>query len=196
MAKTKSKPSARPSKISGQTALADALGVSQQRVSELMRDPDWRWPRKSWSSDHVHEISSWLNRRRSENNATADEISDDAAADVLGSLKRDPVKVAKLKKLIEETTLIKLNRQLKEGNYILKSEVQEERTMRIEAVKLKMQQIPLRAKDVQAMFHAAIVRQLNDHELIRRMEEGLEGRIEAMLTHWMKEICNAFARGE
>lgn len=187
-------------KISGQSELASALGVSQQRVSELMRDPDWRWPRKSWSSDDVHEIDNWLTRRRSENNASADlgrdEISDAAAADVLGSLKRDPVKVAKLKKLIEETTLIKLNRQLKEGNYILKSEVEEQRIIRIEAVKLKMQQIPLRAKDLLALFHASLVKQLSDPELQRKIEDGLEGRLEAWLTHCMKEICNAFARGE
>ena len=191
-----------------QNWLADYLGVSQQRVSELMKDPEWRWAKKNWSDKDAMGIRRWLNKRRSENNATADDVTDEAASDVLGSLKKDPVKVAKLRKLIEETALIKLNRGLKEGNYVLKADVEEERIGRIEAVKLKMQQIPLRAKEFLALFHGAMVATIGapdivkklgegqDMALIKAVETGLESRIEAMLMQCMKEICNSYARGE
>lgn len=179
-----------------QNWLADYLGVSQPRVSELMKDPEWRWGKKNWSDKDALSVRKWLNRRRSENNATADDVSDEAAGDVLGSLKKDPVKVAKLRKLIEETALIKLNRGLKEGNYVLKADVEDQLIQRIEAVKLKMQQIPLRAKDLLALFHAAIAKHLQDLATIKSIEEGLEGRLESQLTTWMKEICNAYARAD
>lgn len=183
-----------------QNWLAKFLGVSQPRVSELLKDPDWRWPRKNWSDRTAGEIRQWLNRRRGENNATADrmsgdDVTDEAAGDVLGSLKKDPVKIAKLRKLIEETALIKLNRGLKEGNYVLKADVEDQHLQRIEAVKLKMQQIPLRSKDLLALFHAAAVKHA-DLKTVKAMEAGLEARLESQLTGWMKEICNAFSRGE
>lgn len=175
--------------------LADYLGVSQPRISELMKDPEWRWAKGNWSDKDAMGIRRWLNKRRSENNATAD-VTDEAAGDVLGTLRKDPVKVAKLKKLVEETALIKLNRELKLGNYILKSEVEDQRIQRIEAVKLKMQQIPLRCKDLLALFHAAIAKQIQELATIKSIEEGLEGRLESLLMNWMKEICNAYARGD
>lgn len=167
------KPPAKKKPPRNQAWLAGKLGVSQQRVSELIHEESWRWGQKNWTDQELTEIREELNRRRGENNATADLEDSEDGRDLARALKRDPLKLAKLKKLIKETALIELNTGLKRGDFLPRAEVEAERLTRIEAVKLKMGQLPLRAN------------------LIANKPED---ECEKILMQWMKEICNAFAR--
>lgn len=171
MARTKS------AKSSGgaQTWLATQLGISQQRLSKLVNSDGWRFGRGPWTWKQLPAIRAHVNERRALNNATAgafDEDGKEATDATIEALSKNPERVAKIKLIIERTAKLKLERELLAGGYLKKEDVDANRVAQIHAVRAKMQEIPLRAS---LLAHKP------------------EPAITAILTEWMKEVCDYFA---
>jgi hypothetical protein len=158
--------------------LALQLGITQQRVSELAQDPDWKWGNSSFTEKNVAEIRPWIASRRELNNATAGAYDEDPAPtgneDALKALSRNPERVARIKLLIERTAKIKLDRELLSGGYIKKEEADKDKVRKVFSVRQKMQEIPMRAS------------------LIANQPEA---ECEKILSEWMREIADYFAGG-
>ncbi len=81
---------------------------------------------------------------------------------------------AKLNLLIERAAKVRMERELLAGLYMKKEEVERGQVQRIYSVRAKMQEVPLRA-----------------HLLVGKTEM----EIEAILTDWMRGICDYYANG-
>jgi hypothetical protein len=159
-----------------QSDLSGRLRISQQRLSKLLRDPEWRWGRGPWTEDQADEADAWLAGRREANNATAGMDSGGVGdAQQLEELKRNPEKLARLRLIIERTAKVKLERELLAGNYLKREQVAREQVSKVYAVRAKLQELPLRA-----------------HLLVGKTE----AECEAVLIGWMREVCEFFAGGE
>lgn len=154
--------------IQGQLWLAKKLGISQPRVAKLVKDPDWPFGKGPWKAGDVPAIQRHMSERRAGNNATAESADDNAIA----ALSRNPEKVARIKLVVERTAKIKLERELLAGGYLKKEDVEKDRITRVYAVRAKMMEIPLRCS------------------LIAHKSEA---ECEAILTDWMKDVCDHFA---
>lgn len=163
----------------GQQWLAGQLGITQGRVSQLVKDK--RLPRKSeYSVADVKSAKAMLRAARAAANATATSASDSADAELSASdaaireISKNPERVARIKLLVERTAKIKLERELLAGGYIRKEDVEKDATARVYSVRAKMQEIPLRA---------ALIAHKSEQEA------------ERILTDWMREICDFYANG-
>ncbi len=95
-------------------------------------------------------------------------------------LKRSPVQRMKFNIMVEKYATMKLDREMKLGDWLKKSEVEEGRIARVHAVKAKCMEFPARADLIGAELG-----------LSESQVRGLEAAIEAM----MRELCEHFANG-
>lgn len=158
--------------LAGQTGLATALGVTQQRVSELVREG--RIPRKAkYTADDAKAAREMLTVARAGNNATAGNDDDDPEGAV-ERLKLNPEKLARIKFLIERTAKVKLERELLAGGYVKKTDVQAGLLARVYSIRARLAELPLRA-----------------HLLIGKTEV----EIESILRDFARETCDHYANG-
>jgi hypothetical protein len=161
----------------GQVWLAKELGVTQQRVSKLASSEDWTFGKGPWTDAQVPKIKAHVKARRTLNNATAgayDEPQIDETDDAIKSLSKNPERVARIKLIIERTAKLKLERELLAGGYIRKEDADKESVARVYSVRAKLQEIPLRAS------------------LIAHKSET---ECEAIISDWMREVCDFYANG-
>jgi hypothetical protein len=165
-------------KIGSQTWLAERIGISQARVSQLVRDG--RIPRRTlYTRQDVEDAKQMLAEARTTAHATmstAEEVVGDREVndpqEALRQLIRNPEKAARVKLLIARTSQIDLRNKVESGGLILKSEVERQQVQKIHAVRAKMAEIPLRSS-------------LIAHKT--------EAEAEVILESWMREICDFFA---
>ncbi len=158
-------------KTGGQAWLADRLDVSQPRVSQLVADG--RIPRKSqYTKGDVDAAKAVLLDARAGNNATIGALEEDDNDAAIRALSKNPERVARIKLLIERTAKLKLEREMLAGGYVKKEDEDKRDTAKVYAVRAKMQELPLRAS-------------LIAHKTERECE--------AIITDWMREVCEYFA---
>jgi hypothetical protein len=130
-----------------QTWLATQLGLSQGRVSQLVRDG--RIPRRAAYDDaDVRTARRILADARAANNATSAQVeadADDGNAAAIAAITKSPERVARIRLLIERTAKIKLERELLAGAYLKKETVENAGVAAVYVVRAKMQELPLRA---------------------------------------------------
>jgi len=170
-----------PVKVGGQTWLAKQLGISQPRVSQLVKGADWPFGVGPFDLKQIAGIKTYLDARRSVANATAGaldeepEQSDEKANDeAIKALTRNPERVARIKLVVERTAKLKLEREIVAGCYVRKEDVEKDSSAKVFSVRAKLQEIPLRAS------------------LIAHRPER---ECERILTDWVKEICDYYAGG-
>lgn len=164
--------------IATQKALADAVGLSPGRISQIVNGGGWPFGRGPWSRADVDAIRGHIASRRSENNATAvasataEGVIDDGLR-ALHSL--TPLNKAKLKLTLERAASVKFDRELKAGGFVQREEIERERVARVFAIRGRLSDLPLRA-----------------HLLVGKSER----EIEVAIREWAREICNFFASRE
>src|SRR5687768_1739105 len=105
----------------GQEWLGKKLGVTQQRVSELVQEK--RVPRKrEYTQADVDAIKPHLLDARAQNNATASDLEESGDESAIQALSRNPERVARIKLIIERTAKLKLERELLAGGYVKKED--------------------------------------------------------------------------
>jgi hypothetical protein len=162
-----------------QGSMATRLGITQQRLSKLVRDPDWPVsPKAPWTEADAKTVSAWKEERRKLNGASA-AIDDGEAVGAVGGdalaqiREMSPERKAKLQWLLTRTkkTQAELDEFLK--NYIRRDEVEQQRTERVEAVKAALR----------ALVHTL------PPKVIGLGAEAVERVLEAEF----RAVCNGFA---
>lgn len=163
-------------KKGSQTWLAERLGITQGRVSQLVKDG--RIPRRAtYTEADVKAAKQTLREARAGANRTVSQVEDEAESgndSAIQALSKNPERVARIKLLIERTAKLKLERELLAGGYVKKEDADKEAVGRVFSVRAKLQEIPLRAS------------------LIAHKSEA---ECERILTDWMREVCDYYANG-
>lgn len=154
-----------------QEKLAKRLGVNQQRVSQLVNDPDWSHGRGPWTEVDAKRIEKELVERRSTNNRTAGDSDDDDAESTVRSITKNPEKIARIRLLISRDAKIKAETAILTGDWVKREDVKTQNIAKALSLRGKTQEIPLRA---------ALIAGKTEIEC------------ERVLIEWMKEICELY----
>jgi hypothetical protein len=163
--------------------LARELGISQPRLSVLLRLPEWPFGYAPFPPEIVPRILNWLNKRRAAHPAAqrraeiaAEELGGDgqaqAQAQAIAALKQNPEKFMRVKILAARHAQMERARLEWEGKVIERDEVERRDVRKIVAVKEKLSELPQRSA-----------------LLVGKSER----EIEAVIAGWIKEVCDAFA---
>ena len=165
------RPTLDPPAVRSGTQLGPLLGVNKQRISQLRRDPQWRWAGPPWTMVQVEQMRLWLQRRREDNpNPRGLQEPPDAPVDVrrLGVERQ-----AKLKWLLTRIARLEKDIAEREGKFILRQEVERQTIARIGAVRRALSNVgPL----VEAIDRA----------------DTRDSKKEAALQ-WARNICDQFS---
>lgn len=153
----------------GISELARRLGRNHGVVSRWVQRPDWRWGKGPWRKAEVEEIAAWAkglqeNRAGDEEKELAGRVGKAMAA-------------AKYSLIKERTAMIKLMREIKEKEYVLRQAHEEEKAKQWAAVKKALMQLPRALRQILA-------------------DTVDPGKCEDILVNALRVVCNEGFEGQ
>jgi hypothetical protein len=128
----------------GKSWLAEQLGISPSRVTELIRQK--RIPDRIQYTDHERdEARRMLEQARAANPASGGIASLDQQ---IAAITRNPLHVARIKLLVAQAARVQQRTAIESGLWIDREEVERERVKRVHIVRMRMEEIILRGEEI------------------------------------------------